>query len=93
MDAISNLPTHYKTVRNNFCLSSAEYRGTFLQSCRRSEEGKPQGVKVSSNSNVNVGSISIKCDLSVPVDYMLNKPNTTNAMDIVDYYRNTGEIT
>lgn len=92
LDAISNLPSHYKTVKNNFCLSSAEYRGTFLQSCRRSEEGKPQGVKISSNSVVNVGQITIGCDLSVPVDYMLNKPSTTNAIDIVDYYGNAGEV-
>lgn len=92
LDAVSNLPTHYETVRNNFCLSSGSYRGTFLQSCRRSEEGRPQGVSVTGSGVVNVGNVSIGCDLSVPVSYMQNKPSTTNSIDAVDYYGNAGDV-
>ena len=91
LDSISNLPSHYSTVKNNFCLSGSSYRGTFFQSCRRSEEGKPQGISLAAGSK-NVGSITIGCDLSAPVSYMENKPSVSNVIDIVGSSRNAGEV-
>ncbi|MFT6068856.1 MAG: hypothetical protein ACJAT2_002049 [Bacteriovoracaceae bacterium] len=92
LKAIDNLSSFYSTVRKNFCVSQTSYRGTFLESCRKSEEGKPQGVVMNGGSR-NVGTITIGCDLSVPVAYMQNKPSTLNQLNIVDVFGNSGEAT
>ncbi|MBK23705.1 MAG: hypothetical protein CME70_06835 [Halobacteriovorax sp.] len=87
----ANLPSHFGTARSDFCLSEKNYRGTFFQSCRRSEEGRPQGVSTGSSSSINVGNISIGCELSAPVSYMQNKNGGTNSINIVDAFGNTGD--
>lgn len=91
LKSIDNLTSFYSTVRDNFCTSQTSYRGTFLESCRNSEKGKPQGV-VMGGSSRNVGTISIGCDLSVPVNYMQNKPSNLNQLNIVDVFGNAGEV-
>lgn len=92
LGAISNMPNHYKTARDNFCLSQTSYRGSFFQSCRRSEDGRPQGISIGGLAKVNVGNVSIGCDLTVPVSYMQNKPSLTNSIDIVDAFGNAGDV-
>ncbi len=86
-----NLPSHFGTARSDFCLSDNDYRGTFFQSCRRSEEGRPQGIATGSSSSVSVGSITIGCELSAPVAYMQNKNGGTNTINIVDAFGNAGD--
>lgn len=92
LEALENLTTFYSTARRNFCLSQTSYRGSFLESCRKSEEGKPQGVVMNGGSR-DVGTITIGCDLSVPVSYMQNKPSDLNQLNIVDNLGNTGDVT
>jgi hypothetical protein len=88
---IENLTSFYSTVKKNFCLSGSNYRGSFLESCRKSEEGRPQGV-VMGGASRDVGTITIGCDLSVPVKYMQNKPSDLNQLNIVDNLGNAGEV-
>lgn len=91
LEGVENFPSHYGTVRDNFCLSESRYRGTFFQSCRRSDEGKPQGVATGSSSSISVGNITIGCDLSVPVSYMQNKSGGINEINIIDAFGNAGD--
>lgn len=92
LEALDNLTSFYSTARKNFCLSQTNYRGTFLESCRKSDEGKPQGILMNGGSR-DVGTITIGCDLSVPVNYMQNKPSALNQLNIVDSFGNAGEVT
>lgn len=92
LTTLSSLPDYFSSTRKNFCLSETDYRGSFFQSCRRSEEGRPQGISLNGANSINIGSISIGCDLSVPVSYMQNKPSVTNSLNIVDGLGNAGEV-
>jgi len=76
----SVLPSFYSKAQNNFCQNSLSYRGSFYQTCRRSEEGYPQAVRVNT-SNVDVGNITIRCSLDSPPDYLMAK-NTQQNFDL-----------
>lgn len=75
------LPTRYSNARNDFCNSSNKYRGSFFQACGSLNEGYPQAVKLNS-SQVDVGSITIRCGLDVPIDYMTGKTDLSNVFDL-----------
>lgn len=75
------LPSRYSNVRYDFCDSSTKYRGSFFQSCGLSSEGFPQAVELNSSS-VDVGNVTIRCSVDVPVDYMNDKGITPNSFDI-----------
>ena len=79
--AIVGLPSRYNNVRFDYCNSSKKYRGSFFQSCGSSGEGYPQTVNLNSSS-VNVGNITIRCNLDVPVDYMQGKDITPATFDL-----------
>ncbi len=79
--ALVGLPNKYSKVRYDFCNGSKAYRGSFFQKCGSSGEGYPQAVSLNSSS-LNVGNITIRCGLDVPVDYMRNKSITPAAFDI-----------
>ncbi len=66
------LPNRYSNARYDFCDSSTHYRGSFFQSCGLSSEGFPQAIKLNS-AQVDVGNITIRCGLDVPVEYMDQK--------------------
>jgi len=85
---INSLPTNYSNVRSDFCDSSQKYRGSFFQSCWQSSSGFPQAVSLTSSSK-NVGSVSIRCGLDSPAEYLQNK-NTTPAVFDLNTYTQSG---
>ena len=74
----SGLPARYSNAKFDFCTSSKKYRGSFFQSCGAGGEGYPQSVKLNS-ARVQVGNITIRCAIDVPVDYIQKKG--TNLFD------------
>ena len=68
---VEALPNYYSTRRDDFCEQESRYRGSFFQSCSSQRRGYPQGIKLASG-NVNVGNVSIGCNLAVPNNYLSN---------------------
>jgi len=93
LEALSTLPLYYNSRRVDFCENRTSYRGSFFQSCLSSERGFPQGIEVSSsNKNLNIGYVSIKCGLDTPTDYMLSKTNGDFELNIFQEESNTAYV-
>lgn len=75
------LPNKYSNAHYDYCDNSKKYRGSFFQKCGSAGEGFPQAVSLNSSS-VNVGNVTIRCGLDVPVEYMQNKNITPAGFDI-----------
>ena len=74
MEDKDTLTSHYSSVREDFCPSGNSFRGSFFQSCSKSREGHPQGVKLTTaNSARNIGTVTIQCGLDTPLDYFINR--------------------
>lgn len=81
----SALPDYYFSSRSNFCSSRTAYRGSFFQGCYSDEEGYPTGIKISESSpHIEVGNITIRCNMDIAQDYLENKPSTSNAVMLDD---------
>ncbi len=70
---LSALSDFYKDARSNFCLGESFFRGSFFQICDNSRRGHPQGILL--NGNRDVGIITIRCGLDVPVNYLSKRDN------------------
>ena len=91
LKVLSSIPTMYTDVRKNFCNSNTDFRGSFYSSCFSGDRGLPMGIDLTpSNKNVDVGSISIKCGLDIPVEYFLAKGGGKYVLDSVDVQGNAG---
>jgi len=85
------MPPYLSSVRNDFCSARARYRGNFYNSCYSSEEGYPIGVKLDSDkSSIDIGDISISCELRVNSDYFLRKEGGELDLDVEDVKGNIG---
>jgi hypothetical protein len=82
------LPANYANAKSDFCEASKKYRGSFFQSCGSSSEGFPQAIRLS-NSQVEIGKVTIRCGLDSPPEYMQTK-STTPAQFDVNAYSNSG---
>ena len=78
------LPTKYNNAKFDFCNSSSKYRGSFFQACGARSEGFPQAVNLNS-SVIDVGNITIRCSLDVPVDYIAHKSDDPSTFEIQHY--------
>ncbi len=78
------LPTKYNNAKFDFCNSASKYRGSFFQACGSQAEGFPQAVSLNSSS-VDVGSITIRCSIDVPVDYISHKSDNPSFFEIQHY--------
>tara|TARA_R110002072_G_scaffold288917_1_gene455568 strand:+ start:259472 stop:261202 length:1731 start_codon:yes stop_codon:yes gene_type:complete len=71
---LSSLPDYYQQAQTEFCPSGQDYRGSFYESCNNSEKGHPQGLKLtSSNSSIDVGTVTIKCGINVDYNYFSSR--------------------
>lgn len=76
---LAQVPDYYSEAKKNFCSSNAAYRGSFFESCRAQEAGFPQELELTSSSpSIDVGLVTIRCDLATPVDYLSHKPFVAN---------------
>lgn len=88
--AKSTLPEFYSDIRNDFCSSNTSYRGSFFQSCQASKQGFPQAISLTSANPIQeTGTVSIRCNLDVPQNYMAEK-ETLFELDSVDLAGNPG---
>lgn len=86
----STLPNFYEDARSDFCASTSNYRGTFYQSCEASKKGMPKSLALEASApTLSIGTISIRCDLDVPIDYMEQK-ETLFEIPSVDVFGNPG---
>lgn len=87
----SVMPSYLSSVRTDFCRARAKYRGNFYNSCYASEEGYPVGIKLDSSKNsIDIGDISISCDLKVNSEYFLRKNGGELELDVEDVKGNIG---
>lgn len=80
-----SLPGYFSNVQADFC--PATFKGSFFSACGRENDGKPQGITLSSSqTTVNVGVVSINCSLRSDEDYSYQKLQATFApVTIFDY--------
>lgn len=71
----STLPNIYSEARSNFCVNGDSFRGSFFQSCMKSDEGFPASVFVNSNNTKSLGNITVRCGFDVPKSYFSAKDN------------------
>jgi hypothetical protein len=83
----SGLPKRYKGIKNDFCDGGKSYRGSFFQACGGGNEGYPQAVSLTS-SNVNVGNVTVRCNLDVPPVYFQKKSNGDNDFNLISSINN-----
>ena len=75
---INALPQYYSSVQTNFCPGS--YRGSFFSSCNSEEKGFPQKISfLSTDSIIDLGNLTIKCDLRLNPSYLESKNAGGNA--------------
>lgn len=69
------LPEVYGDIKTDFCHSREDFRASFFETCRVSDEGRPQIISLNNSSNgaVHIGKVSIGCGVSSPYDYRINK--------------------
>lgn len=82
LDALETLPTFYREVKTNFCQSGTSYRGSFFQSCFSRDVGFPQVLKMPSATTLDVGEITVRCGLDVPLEYFSQKPSAGARVDM-----------
>lgn len=76
---LAQVPEYYSEAKKNFCTSGSYYRGSFFESCRSSETGFPQEIVLSSSkTSIDIGLVTIHCDLAAPADYLSRKPFVSN---------------
>lgn len=70
----------YQRARFDFCGGSKNFRGSFFQSCEKKYQGYPQIINVNEQQNIDLGNITIRCDIDSPTDYITSKINQTPFM-------------
>ncbi len=69
----ASLPDYYTTAQDNFCIGGS-YKESFYTKCSYFDEGYPQGIQLSSTEkNINVGNVTIKCGLNTNQEYLDKK--------------------
>jgi hypothetical protein len=73
------LPDFYSSAKKDFCSGGAVYRGSFFQTCFAEDIGLPQNIVLTASApTIDVGNISINCDLDLPQTYLDTKPTVGN---------------
>ncbi|MBF0300660.1 MAG: matrixin family metalloprotease [Oligoflexia bacterium] len=73
VNIFASVPDYYLSASKHFC-SGSSYKGSFFTTCDADDIGHPQGIYISEDEkSVDVGSITIKCGLDSPIDYLSDK--------------------
>lgn len=97
LNNLSSLPGYYDVAKKDFCDSNKDFKGSFFQRCFGSDRGNPYGIKVSSSDkNIDIGTVSIRCGLDVPGDYNRAKGSTYDislfSSDVNNYYVGSSSV-
>lgn len=69
-----NYSSFYAEAKSDFCNSGFAFRGSFFQTCLTEDEGFPQAIEINSASRMrNIGEVTIRCNLDVPIEYIRAK--------------------
>jgi len=81
----SSLPGYFSNVQDEFC--PGKYAGSFYSACGRDSDGRPYGIDVSYQQPfVDVGTVSISCNLKTNLDYDRSKNDGSNVVvDLWDF--------
>lgn len=72
---LDSLPDAFRSAKNTFCPGS--YVGSFFETCASQTRGQPQAVRLtSSQSDLDVGVVSIRCQVRVSPSYLDAKLRT-----------------
>ncbi len=74
--AVKTLNDYYRGARNDFCYGRTSYRGNFYKSCHASQQGMPDVIKFNNTLDLDVGPMTIYCDMDVPSAYLNTKGST-----------------
>lgn len=79
------LPSSYASSQTEFCPSA--YVSSFFGKCGRENDGFAQGISLtSSQTNVDIGSVSINCSLRVQEDYVYEKLQSSfSTLEVFNY--------
>jgi hypothetical protein len=68
----NNLPPEFKSIRQDFCPDS--WKPSFFEGCQEQRRGHPSVIAFASpQKNMDVGVITIRCETSVGLNYLLTK--------------------
>ena len=71
---LSTISDYYSNSRFDYCSGFASYEGSFYETCNSERRGKPQGIKLTSSGEVvDLGTITIKCGMEVPINYFSSR--------------------
>lgn len=81
----SSLPGYFSNIQDEFC--PGKYVGSFYSACGRDSDGRPYGIDVSYlQPVVDVGTVSISCNLRTNLEYDRNKnENRNEIINLWDY--------
>lgn len=69
---LNSLPSYLANVQSEFCPSS--YKPSFFSQCGNTHHGIPQAINISSSQKtINVGEVSINCNLRIHEEYLNEK--------------------
>lgn len=72
---LDSLPDAFRSAQNTFCPGS--YVGSFFETCASQTRGQPQALRLStSQPELDVGVVSIRCQVRVSPTYLDNKLRT-----------------
>lgn len=78
------LPSYYFDIQNDYCVGRQDIQKSFWQGCGASDEGHPVKVNLDAGEVLNIGKISVRCNIDTPVGYSLNR-DTGYSLDLADY--------
>lgn len=71
-----SLSPYYQTAKSDFCTGFVDFKGSFFESCDSSRKGHPQGIDLTNGTlSVDVGVVTIKCNLNIPINYFTGRAN------------------
>ncbi|MGB0453543.1 MAG: matrixin family metalloprotease [Bacteriovoracaceae bacterium] len=73
LELLETLPTYYEDVTSGFCLGYTDYKPSLWQGCGSSSEGKPVNINFQSQSTIDAGFVTIRCNTDVPAQYLLDR--------------------
>lgn len=88
ISGISALPKYYQGAKNNYCTLGKDYVGSFYHTCDTHLRGAPVALSLSlGQRDINIGSVTIRCNLQVSSEYFDTKTNT--GMEFLTYNQET----
>ncbi len=87
---LSALPDTFSSVRSDFCIGRAQFKGAFAYGCGSREWGRPAIFENKNNNILNIGNLTIRCSNATPSDYLPSKGSSFDVSNHNDYFSGIG---